>query len=224
MTYLQLVQRAMKRAGVRQDAPSTLVGATGIVSDFQDYVDDTYRKLQANDHGKHWFFRQSLDQSFALAASDDDYSMPSGLEDINWRTVTVYETAKTDETEVCYIDYYDWRIDHDTRTVTEQRPKWITLRPDGVLQVFPVPDKVYTLRFDGVLSLDEMSADADTPIIPDQYQWAIVWGAVMRHAKHHEDGAMLADAKDEFQPIYDSMVERQTPPPRVKVGQLYNGG
>jgi hypothetical protein len=206
---------------VREDAPSTLTGATGIVDDFVNWVQDEYRNIQTIEHGVHWFFRQSLDQTLAISASDDDYAMPAGLETLNWRTVTVYITAKTDESPVCYKDYYDWRMDNDTITSAEGKPVYITEKPDGVLQVFPVPDQAYTLRFDGVLSVDVLSGDADVPIIPTNYQYAIVWGAVMRFAKHHEDGAKFADAKDEFQPIFDAMVERQLPPVRVIKNQLF---
>lgn len=221
MTYLQLVQRAMKRAGVREDSPSTLVGATGIVEDFKDYVADTYRKIQNTEHAESWFFRQSLDQTFTVNASDDDYPIPTGLQDINWRTVTIYETAKTDEAQLKYTDYYAWRMHMDTRTVEETRPSYITISPDDTIYLYPVPDKEYTLRFDGILELDELSADADEPIIPARYQWCIVWGAVMRFAKHHEDGAKYADAEDEFKPVYDTLVERQLPETHVITGHLY---
>lgn len=43
----------------------------------------------------------------------------------------------------------------------------------------------------------------------------------MRYAKHHEDGAKFADSKDEFQPIFDSMVNHQLPETRVITGHLY---
>ena len=96
MNYLQLVQEAIDSAGIREDSPSTLVGATGIVADFIGYVDKTYRRIQSDDHGSSWFFRQSLDQTLALVAGTDEYSIPSGLQELNWRTVTVYVVAKTD--------------------------------------------------------------------------------------------------------------------------------
>ena len=67
MNYLQLVQESMKAAGVREDVPSALAGATGIIDDFKGYVTKTYRRLQVDDHGVSWFFRQSPDQTIALS-------------------------------------------------------------------------------------------------------------------------------------------------------------
>jgi hypothetical protein len=221
MNYLQLVQAAMKRAGVREDAPTTLVGATGIVDDFKDFVADTYRRIQTTAHGTSWFFRQSLDQTFSLVADTESYASPAGIQEINWRTVTVYETAKVDEVPLEFIDYYQFRMDCNTRTVDNTRPVWVTVDPDDQIRLFPKPDKAYTFRFDGVLDVDELSADADIPILPDFAHWAIVWGAVMRYAKHHEDGAKYADAESEYRPIFDTLVGRQTPETRVIVGHMY---
>lgn len=161
MDYLELVQKAMRRAGVREDLPSTLVGATGIVSDFMDYVTDTYRKIQTTAHAERWFFRQALDQTLALVAAQEDYTMPTGMQDINWSTVTLYETARTDEKYLEYIDYYTWRMGYDTRSVEDTRPQWITVDPANEIHIYPAPDKIYTLRYDGVLSVDEMTVDAD---------------------------------------------------------------
>lgn len=220
MTYLELVQKAMRRAGVREDLPTTLVGATGIVSDFADYVADTYRKIQTTAHGENWFFRQALDQTITLVVDQDNYSMPSGLCGINLSTVSVYETAKTDERQLHFCDYQEWRMFMDTREVESTQPTTITIDPANTIYVWPQPDKAYTLRFDGILDVDEMTADADEPIIPEKYQWTIIWGAVMRYAKHHEDGAKLADAMDEYKPELKAMVEHQLPETRVITGHL----
>jgi hypothetical protein len=143
------------------------------------------------------------------------------MQDLNWRTCTVYEVEKTDEAQLEFVDYYAWRMGMDTRAVGDSRPQWVTRSPDDLIYVYPQPDKAYTFRFDAVLEVDDLSADADEPIIPERYQWAIVWGAVMRFAKHHEDGAKYSDAKDEYRPVYDSLVERQLPETRLVTGQLY---
>jgi hypothetical protein len=211
----------MKRAGVREDVPTTLVGATGIVEDFKDFVADTYRRIQTTAHGTSWFFRQALDQTFPLVAGTGGYAVPAGLQEINWRTVTVYEDAKINEVPLEFIDYYAWRMDSDIRTVENTRPVWVSVDPYDEIKVWPLPDKAYTFRFDGVLAVDELENDTDVPILPESAQWCIVWGAVMRYAKHHEDGAKFADAGDEFRPIYDTLVERQTPETRVIVGHMY---
>lgn len=223
MDYLALTKEALSEASVREDVASvtTLVGATGITADFARWVKRAWENIQIASHGRNWWFRQALDQTMALAASDDDYTLAAGLETLNWRTVSVYTTAKTDESQVTFIPYEQWRMQFDTRSATEGVPTYITQRPDDVIQVYPVPDQAYTLRFDGVRSLQTLSADADEPYLPERYQMAIVWQAVMRFAKNHEDSSKYADANDEYRQLYNEIVEQQTPPVQVLGGHLY---
>jgi hypothetical protein len=221
MTYLEIVQFAINRAQIREESPSTLVGATGIVADFANWVADAWVELQMEKETPPWFFRKSLDQTFVTVASDDDYAMPSGLETIDWRTVTAYLTAKTDETPVTYTEYIDWRMELDTRTITENKPQRITQCPDDTLKLWPVPDQVYTIRFDGVLDIDEMSVDADTPTnLPAQYHRMLGYAAIMRMSSVHEDGNKYQDAESKWRPYYDKLVARQLSHVRLNSGQL----
>lgn len=231
MNYLQLVQEAMYRAGVREAVPTTLTGAVSAAADFKRWVNDSWRELQ--EESVNWFFRQKLDQTLAITASDDDYSLPSDLETMNFRTVTIYETAKTDESKLVWTPYEEWRTSRDTVSSAEGRPTTITERPDGVFQIWPVPDKAYTLRFDGVWAIDEMSSDSDTPgstitagtrLLPALYEWVLVWGAVTRFAEHHEDPEGLAKAQSKYLAQHARLNEKQRPPIYVKPGILTGTG
>lgn len=227
MNYLQLVQKAMERGGVRSASPSTLSGAVDIAADFTRWINDSWRELQ--EESTNWWFRQKLDQTLALAASDDDYAMPSGLETLNYRTLSVYTTAKTDETPVVWVPYEEWRMVKDTIATSEGRPSLITERPDGVLQVWPVPDQAYTLRYDGVWDVDEMSSDTDTPgstvtggsrLLPTRYEWVLIWAALARFHEHHENSEGLATALAKFKAQRARLSEKQAPPIYVKPGIL----
>lgn len=226
MNYLQLVQEAITRSGMRTALPSTLASATDSVVDWKDWVQDSWRELQ--EESTNWWFRQKLDQTLAISASTDEYAMPSGLETLNYRTLTIYTTAKTDETPVQHMHYEDWRTYKDTVASSEGRPTYITERPDGVLQLWPVPDQAYTLRYDGVWDIDEMLVDADTPgsniaaaqLLPDRYHWVIVWDAVRRYGEHHQEPEVLARAQAKFLAQHARLAERHRPPVYVKAGVL----
>ena len=222
MTFLELVRFAMKRAGVREDLPTTLVGATGIVDDFIDWVNDAWEELQIDREDPPWWFRTLMDQTLAVTTSTDEYSMPAGLETIDWRTVTVYTVAKQDETPVEYIPYNNWRTRFDTITGQAGRPQFITLKPDNSLAMFPVPDQNYTLRFDGVLDLEELTADADVPSgLPAMYHKLLAWDAVRKFAEHHEDGTMLAKAQGRHKRYFKRVLARQLPTMDIEKGVLY---
>ena len=87
MDYLTIVQTAMNRAKAREGAPSSISGAVGLGSDFANWVGDAWRDLQESDTD--WWFRQKLDQTLAITAGTDAYAMPSGLETLNYRTISV---------------------------------------------------------------------------------------------------------------------------------------
>lgn len=224
MTYLELVNFAMSRAGVREEAATTLVGAIGLVADFKNWVNDAWYEMQMEKQNPPWWFMMSLDQTLAISASTDSYSVPAGLATLDWRTPTIYTTAKQDETPLCYIPYDEWRGYYDTKTFQEGRPKWITLCPDDTIKLFPVPEQAYTLRYDGVIDPAELSADTDEPAnLPDRYHRVIGWAAVMRYAAHHEDGATLMNAENKFRGIYDKLVARQVEQVQTEIGRLYGG-
>jgi hypothetical protein len=198
------------------------VGTIGLVSDFKNWVNDAWYEMQLEKKNPPWWFMMSLDQTLAITASTDSYSIPAGLATLDWRTPTIYTTAKADETPLCYIPYDVWRLKYDTKTYQEQRPQYITLCPDNTIKIFPVPDQAYTLRFDGVLLPAELSADTDEPAnLQDEYHRVIAWGAIMRYATHHEDGAALMNAQNKFRSIYDKMVQRQVEQVQIEVGRLY---
>lgn len=227
MDLQTMAQEALKRSGMRFDYADISSTSTGLGLEFYTAVRDAWRELQ--EESTNWWFRQRLDQTLTLNASDDDYAMPTGCETLNYRTVTVYLTAKTDETPVYFVPYEDWRVLKDTLTTTEARPQYITERPDGVLQVWPVPDQTYTLRFDAVWDIDDMTADADTPgdtissgtqLLPTRYHWVLVYDAIRRVALKYEDQARYAHADERYRAERARLSEKQMPPVYVKPGVL----
>lgn len=226
MTYLELVQTAMKRAKVRSGVPTTLTGAVDAALSFKEYVGDAWRELQ--EESTNWWFRQKLDQTLTLSDGVDEYAMPTGLETINYRTVTVYTTAKQDETPVAKMSYETWRTVKDTLETTESRPQYVIERPDGVLQVWPVPDQTYYLRFDGVWEIDEMTDDSDTPgsnvsggtLLPARFHWVIVYDACRRFYEDHEDAEGIEKMQNKYLAQRARLSEKQTPPIHVRPGVL----
>jgi len=219
MTYLQLVQAAIKRSGAREELPSTTVGATGIVADFCTWVADSWEELQLKHEDPPWFWKLHVDQTIALVAGTDNYNLHADHETVWWPTTTVYTVAKTDEVPLKFIEYFYWRSVYDTRTGAQQRPQYITQAPSGVLYVYPVPDQTYTLRFDAVNDLHLFVADATVPeSLPEKYHQYLVWDAVARYASHHEDGAKLADATAKTKPYLKRLVNQQ-----VKFIELNSG-
>jgi len=229
MDLQTMAQAALLRSGMRYEHDTISVTSEGIGLDFITAVQDAWRDLQRE--SKNWFFRQKVDQTLAITSGDDDYNMPSGLETINYRTVTIYTTAKTDETPLTFIPYEDWRVQYDTLTVGAARPTLITesYATTPVIQLWPVPDQNYTMRYDGVYDIDEMAANADTPgkvitagtqTLPSRYHYVLVWDAVRRVALKNEDPQLYATADERYRAERARLSERLTGDVYVKPGML----
>ena len=211
-TYLEIVQKAIRKSGSKVDKPTTIVGATGIVELFVEWVQDAWKDIQLEHLG--WQWRVARDQTLTLVASTDEYAMPAGMENIDLRSVSVYENVD-DEFPLTYVSYLHWRNHLDkanTAGITEAKPKNFTITPDDKIAFYPPPDIEYTVRYDGHTTVEILddTDDADTPTgIRDEYHDGIMWRAVMYYAEHFEDGAKLQEAQNHFKPYKKYFDERE---------------
>ena len=53
-TYLEMVQKAIRKSGAKVDAPTTIVGATGITELFVEWVQDAWKEIQLEHLGWKW--------------------------------------------------------------------------------------------------------------------------------------------------------------------------
>lgn len=72
------------------------------------------------------------------------------------------------------------------------------------LRVFPIPDKAQAVRVHFYEQPSRLSADADTPVLPERYHEALVLGAVA--AAHLDDGN--TDQEERFRSRYKQFVNR----------------
>lgn len=223
MTYLELVQKAIRKSGAKLDQPTTIVGASGLTELFVEWVQDAWKEIQLEHLG--WKWRISRDETTTLVIGTNEYAIPATLESIDKRTVTVYENAD-DESDVCYVPYNYWRGQYDKADPADNnRPTHFTITPDDNIGLYPPPDKAYTLRYDGrsrVEILDDTD-DADTPTgIHSDYHDGIMWRAVMYYAAHFGDGNKAHEAQTRFRPYQKHFEERKLEDIIVDTTALYN--
>lgn len=222
MTLLEMVQKAIRKSGAKVDVPTTVSGATGLVELFVEWVQDAWKEIQLERLGWHW--RVLRDQVMAITSATDEYDMPSTLESINLRTVTIY-SAVADEALMSYISYDEWRRRRDLATRATGRPTCFCITPNDKLALYPQPDDTYTLRYDGILKveiLDNTNDNATPTNIADEYQDGIVWLAVQHYAQHFEDGSKFQEARDRFIPYKKYYEERSMPDVSVNTTAMYN--
>ena len=83
--------------------------------------------------------------------------------------------------------------------------------PDGRLCVGPAPDKAYVLRGQYRRKAQVLAADADTPIIPDDFHNAIVRQALLNMIDSDEGYDALAPKAAKYAQVHQALVIDQTP-------------
>lgn len=228
MTYLELVQKAVRKSGSTVDSPSTVIGQTGLAFLFVEWVQEAWKEIQLERLGL--YFRRDRDLTLSLVASTDEYTLPATLESVNTRSLTCH-LAGDNETPLQFHTYDYWRRFVDKYTRQEDKPQYFTFGPHNKLIVWPQPDEAYTIRYEGILLPQEFdyedtagagTSDALEPTnLNSQYHDAIVWQAVMSYAMHFEDGSKLAEARTKFKPYKKYFEERYMDIPVVDTTVLY---
>lgn len=221
-TYLQLVQKAVRKSGAKVDVPSTIVSATGIDELFVEWVQDAWKDIQLEHLS--WSWRVARDTLLSITSSTDEYAMPSALESVDRRTFSVYKVI-ADESPLHFINYHYWRYHLDKLSpAASAKPINFTITPDDILAFYPKPDQNYTVRFDGLNKVEILddTDNSDTPTgIRAEYHDGIMWRAVMYYAAHMEDGAKLQEAQDRFRSYKKYFEEREQEDVTIDTTAMY---
>ena len=219
MTFLQLVQRAHVESGRQGDAPSAVTGQTGMNQRFVNWVLTAYEFIQ----GMHetWLFRQT-EFDFPTVSGTRNYT-PAALgytafgnwkinpDENNLSGIRIYSSV-ADEQHLEYLlwdDYKDVCKLGSTRTQSG-RPTIVSVKPDMSLDLWPIPDGIYTVNGAYIKELQTMAANTDVPILPD-YHMLIVWKALQYYGAFEEASAVYAHGENEFNLMLPKLEFSQLP-------------
>ena len=162
MTYLNLMNSVLRRL---REEETTSVNSTTYVKMVGDFINDAKTLVgQAADWSA---LRETL--IISTVASDNTYSLTGGGDNIKVMTML-------NDTHNCFMQYQtkDWFNEAlYIGNASEGTPQYYTyngLDSNGDTQILvgPTPDGVYTIRVDTVKRQVDLSADADTLLIPSQ--------------------------------------------------------
>lgn len=218
MTFLQLVQRAHVESGRQGGAPSAVTGQTGMNQRFVNWVLTAYDFIQ----GMHesWLFRQK-DFSFPTVNAIQNYTPATlGYTDFGaWKInpdenqlsgIRIY-SAVTDEQHLTYLPWDDYKITCKFGSSRTQsgRPTIVSVKPDMAIDLWPIPNAIYTVNGEYTKALQTMTADGNIPILPD-YHMTIVWKALEYYGAYEGAGEVYAHGQNEF----DALI------PKLELNQL----
>lgn len=221
MNFLELCQAVARESGTVAGLPSfnTVTDPSGRIEKLVNWVADAWVGIQ--NERPDWLFRIGEFES-PLTAGVDEYTgasfaieVAAFLPDTPTRTtMTVYETAKgrSDEGYIRQISYERWRSKWDYGVSDANRPVEWAVKPNGALVIGPTPDTAYTLRGQYKRKAQRLVADADIPIMPEDFHNVIVAEALRLMARSDEAFEVLREKADRYEQVRFALVHDQTPP------------
>jgi hypothetical protein len=182
-TYLQLVNDVLTRlrestvASVDQNTYSALIGK--LVNDAKREVEDAWS----------W---DCLRDTYTVSTVADTYNYTITNVGNKFRVITSYN-----DTEDLFMEYRprDYMVENLSLTTSVQKaaPQYynfngVTAGGDAKIDVFPVPDGVYSLKFDVVKPEAELDEDTDTTALPKNPIVLLAWAKAIE--ERGEDGGI----------------------------------
>ena len=175
MTFLQLINAVLRE--INEVEITTVSSTRGIQTSVKDFINKAQRDIINSE--VEWPFTV-VSQSFTTTAGTAEYSRESDAKTVDYDSFTVQESASTSERKLKYLsfnEYLERRNEADTNPDTSSRalPEFIYKTPDQKLGLSPVPDvSTYTVRYYYYKTVSDMSANTDTPTIPERFHDVIV--------------------------------------------------
>lgn len=206
MNFLQLCQRVVAEGGIARSTTTmaTVSGQTGRLLDVVNWVNDAYEMIQ-NRHMVWHFMRAPF--TLAVAATNSEY-LPSAAQDTRGTPAVITNHASwivddfliydnaiglADQHSIGFVGWEYFKDMYRIGAAQYGPPNVITVRPyDKALVLGPTPELPYTLTGEYYRSASRMAADADTHVLPPQYEMAIVWQAINLYAMNEEAPTLIA--------------------------------
>lgn len=217
MTFLELVQRFREEAGISGTGPTTVIGQAGQMKMCVNWILRAYQDIQ-NLHARQWnFLRQEF--SFNTIYNTQNYT-PAAVtlpELSTWvdDSFRFYLTSTGYQSEQ-WLYYTPWRAfreDYMFGAIRTQIgvPMYFTIKPDKSLSLWQIPDAIYTIVGEYYMRAQTMTANADEPIIPEEYQMIIVYRAMMMYAAKVAAPEIYANGKNEYDKLLSELETNELP-------------
>lgn len=216
MTFLELCNRVRQESGISGSGPITVVNQQAILAKVVEWVrqaDLDIQRLQPD-----WTFLWRI----GSAALQEDVRQYSTL-DLGLINVNQIKRIAIDGQPLKELSWDVFRNRGFLTAADKQRPTVYTFRPDGVMQVFPVPDAGYTLDVEYSVLPVQMVGDTDVSAIPERFHDVIMHKALMYYASHEEDGSLLQVATMRYDNALAELASACLPRMSFSRGAFLNG-
>ena len=196
MNYLQLVQRLHRESMRSTAAPTSVSTANERQARLFDWVADAWRDLQME---RDWrWMRTTLDAPLIVDQTTYDATADLGAsrfrrwrpEDDTYVPWLYIDGSPNSLWPLAYTQLDEFRSLYVYRTWGASTPVAWTWDESNQLLIAPKPALPYQIRIEFWKSPSELTADADTPDMPEEYHLLLMWTALEQVA--------MADAAPEL--------------------------
>lgn len=150
-----------------------------------------------------WAFLETIGNANTVV-SDDVLALPADFFKINKARILAQGATTLFRSELKYVPYIQSEEEEPkASSLVSGEPYQFTLVGTDFMILYPLPDKIYTIRLYYRKMPVDLVADADVPGIPSRYHYTLVEGAAVRALQAESEEGRAETARGIFEDSID---------------------
>ncbi len=221
-TYLELSQALARESGtVSGTNPTAVSGQVGRLLKIVEWIVEADVAIQNLHTG--WLWKQKTFSGTTTASSAKYAPTSFSITDLRewlrddletgYQPHTIYLTATgvSDERPLREITWQQWRSTYGRGSQTNNYPTVYAISPAREFCLGAIPDATYTVQGEYAQNAVRMTADGDTPGMPEEFHDVIVWRALMMLAEFDEARDQRTTAVLKYNELLEDLQHSQLP-------------
>tara|TARA_R110001606_G_scaffold149391_2_gene289365 strand:- start:201 stop:887 length:687 start_codon:yes stop_codon:yes gene_type:complete len=216
-TFLQLCQKVASESGtISGTLPTAVTGQSGRLLQIVNFTIDAWRQVQNSRNNWNWMrkeFSGSLTSGTAkyTGASFSISDFARWVSETDSLTLYLTATGVSDEGEITFISWSDWRKSFGRGSQTNNRPTNVSITPANELAFGSIPNDSYTVNGEYHTTAEVLVANADVPSLPERYHDIIAYKALVLLGEFDEAPTAIATAQRKYNDMLSDLERDQLP-------------